>query len=477
MPDYHTIAAGCLPRMEPYMFKKEIYQARRNRLKQQIGAGLVLLPANSESPYTGPGCSFPFRQDSSFLYFCGVNRPDDVLLIDVEAGTDTLFGTEASGDAIFWTGLQPSLADECQKSGIGHNAPISKLPQVLAKARNSGRKVHLLPPYRAEVSLKLQQLLQLPLEQIPTLVSQPLIQAVIQQRSIKDEFEIKEIETAVNIARQMHTTAMLMAMPGAHEQDIKGVIEGLAVSKSGSLSFQPIVTTRGDVLHNPRYTNTLENGKLLIVDAGADSPLRYSSDITRTIPVGRTFTRMQRSIYEIVLKANLEAIAAVKPGVPFRTIHLQAALTIACGLKDLGIMKCDPEAAVQEGAHALFFPHGLGHMMGLDTHDMEALGEEAVGYGDQYTRSPQFGLNYLRLAKPLAAGNVITIEPGIYLISPLIAAWKQENKHASFINYNQVDHFLGMGGVRIEDDILVTESGSQVLGKPIPKTIREIESL
>lgn len=458
------------------MIKKESYIERRNRLKQRVTEGLILLPANHESPFTSLDCTYPFRQDSTFLYFTGIDKPELYFLIDSETGEETLFGNENSSGVSFWGGRTLSLSDLCQKSGIEHHAPLESLDAVIDKAANSGRKVHYPPPYQAGVLLKLMELLKAGRKELAEQVSDELIKAIVALRSIKDEHEIKEIEAAIKITSHMHSTALIMVMPGAFERDIKGVLEGIAISRGGAVAFQPIITIRGDVLHNPNYVNTLENGRFLVADIGAESSNHYASDITRTIPVGRSFTRLQRNIYEIVLKANLEAIEAVQPHIPFREIHLKAARVIVEGLKALGIMKGDPQEAVQAGAHALFFPHGLGHMMGLDVHDMECLGEDYVGYSDSYPRSSQFGLNRLRLAKPLEAGHVVTIEPGIYFIESLIDRWRQEGKHKDFINYDQIDPYLGLGGVRLEDDILVTESGHQVLGPPIPKSIKEIES-
>ncbi len=457
------------------MFKKEIYQERRDKLKKLVQSGLIILPANSVAPFTSRDECFPFRQDSSFLYFTGIDTPDCYVLLDIDNDKEWVCGADDPAEAVFWTGKTPSVSDYGQKSGINNHGPLSIVTDLVDKAAKSGQSIHYLPPYQASVCLKLQELFGFNQTQLQESVSTELIKAVIKLRSVKDELEIKEIEAAVNIAHRMHSTAMIMAMPGAHEQDIKGVIEGIAVSKGGALSFQPIVTIRGDILHNPKYTNTLESDSLLIVDAGAETAMHYASDITRTIPVGKSFTRMQRAVYEVALKANQDAIAAIKPGIPFFEVHWLASVTIASGLKDLGLMKGDPEEAVNQGAHALFFPHGLGHMLGLDTHDMDSLGEDAVGYSAEFTRSEQFGLKSLRLAKSLETGNVITVEPGIYFIDPLIDAWKRENMFVDFINYNQVELYRGMGGIRIEDDVLVTETGVRILGDPIPKSVKELE--
>jgi Xaa-Pro aminopeptidase len=459
------------------MFKKEIYSARRSELKQLMKSGIILIPGNTEAPFTSKGNSYPFRQDSNFLYFTGVDIPGLTLVIDVDADEEYLYGNDLSIEEQVWVGQFPSVNDFALKSDIANAAEFSNLFNFFSKTKIKDCPVHFLPPSTPQIELELQKLLSLGSKELNSRVSVPLIQSVVQLRSKKDEFEIKEIESAINIAQKMHSTAMIMAMPGAHEQDIKGVIEGIAISNGGRLSFKSIVTTRGDILHNLSSYHTLEKNRLLLIDAGAETASHYSSDITRTTPVGRSFTRLQKNIYEIVLKSNLEAIEAIKPGTPFREIHLQAALTITRGLKELGLMKGSPEEAVQAGAHALFFPHGLGHMLGLDVHDMENMGEDFVGYNESFIRSDQFGLAYLRLAKPLESGFVVTIEPGIYFIPSLIDQWQNEKRFDAFINYNHLQPYLGLGGIRIEDDVLVTDSGSRLLGNPIPKTVQELETL
>lgn len=458
------------------MFKTEIYQQRRHQLKQKLSSGLVLLVGNRNSPFDGPNNFYQFRQDSSFLYFTGIDTPDLAMIIDLDQGKEWLFGIDKGVDDAFWHGLTPTIRDFADKSGIEHTDEYQNLYNHIQKAQDSKRTIHYLPPYQSQVVLELQRLLEIKAEVLGAGASEELIKAIVSLRSIKDEMEIKEMEQAVNISYKMHSTAMIMTMPGAFEQEIKGVIEGIASSMGGTLCFRPTLSMRGDILHNPRYSNTLEKGRFVVIDAGAEAPSHYASDITRTIPVGRTFSRMQRNIYDIVLKANLEVIDSIKPGVPFVDLHKKAALVITRELKELGLMKGNPEDAVENGAHALFFPHGLGHMIGLDTHDMEDLGEDYVGYSEDYQRSQQFGLSALRLARPLEEGFTVTVEPGIYFISALIDRWKTQKQFDQFINYDQVEHYQSIGGVRIEDDVLVTETGSRVLGKPIPKTIKEIES-
>jgi Xaa-Pro aminopeptidase len=309
------------------------------------------------------------------------------------------------------------------------------------------------------------------------LASADLIKAVISMRSIKEKIEIEEIEKAIEVAYEMHVTSMKMCKPGVKEQEIFGAIEGIAFSKGAGTSFPIILSINGQTLHNHVHINTLKKGKMLVTDAGAETSLHYASDITRTTPVGGKFSDIQKDIYEIVLKANTEAIRTAKPGYSNRDLHFLACKVLASGLKDLGIMKGDVDEAVAAGAHALFMPHGLGHMMGLDVHDMESLGENSVGYNEEVKRSDQFGLAFLRFALPYKTGHVFTVEPGCYFIPELINLWKAEGKFSQFINYGKIADYMTIGGVRIEDNVLITDKGSKLLGKPIPKTVREIETV
>jgi Xaa-Pro aminopeptidase len=281
----------------------------------------------------------------------------------------------------------------------------------------------------------------------------------------------------VDISYEMHTTAMKMARPGIVESDISGAIEGIALQRGSGVAFPVILSVNGQILHNHAHGNIMQEGDLLVNDSGAQTNMNYAGDITRTIPVSGKFTSMQRDIYEIVLKAQVDSIEVIKPGSSYRDIHLLAAETIATGLKELGLMKGNIQDAVAQGAHALFFPHGLGHMMGLDVHDMENFGEQYVGYDESVQRSQQFGLAYLRLAKSLKPGYVLTVEPGIYFIPDLINQWKNSNKFENYIEYTKITEYLSFGGIRIEDDVLVTETGNRILGKAIPKTVKDVESM
>ena len=459
------------------MFSKEIYIRRREDLKKQISGGLILIPGNSDVPFNYTANIYTFRQDSSILYFFGINQPNVIGVIDVDSGEEYLFGNDVDIDDIIWMGELPTMKDFALKNGVKNTAPLSKVDEFIEKTLKQGRKIHYLPVYRAQTKLQLETLLGIPANEVNNHASENLIKAVVKLRSVKDKYEIEDIEKAVGTAYDMHTTAMKMAMPGMTEQEIFGKMEGIALSNGGPVSFPVILSVNGQILHNHHHHNTLKAGQLLVADAGAETSMHYCSDITRTSPVGGKFSSKQKDIYEAVLDANLEVIKNSKPGILYKDMHLLSAKIIAERLKSVGLMKGNIDDAVSQGAHALFYPHGLGHMMGLDVHDMEGLGENFVGYDSKIKRSEQFGLAFLRMGRKLEPGFVITVEPGIYFIPALIDIWKKEKKHTDFINYDKVEEYRGFGGIRIEDDILITEAGCRVLGKPIPKTVKEIEDL
>ena len=457
------------------MFDKNVYIERRKLLKKQIKSGVILILGNIESPMNYPANPYPFRQDSNFLYFFGLDKPGFAGIIDGEEDNDYIYGEDFTIDDIVWMGPQPTVKELARGAGVSLTGTLAELAEKLKETRSKGLKVHYLPPYRAENTLQLEKLLGIATTDIKNNASVELIKAIATQRSFKSDAEVKEIEKALDISHEMYNTVMEMAKPGVYEKEIVGKIEGIVGSYGSYISFPTILSINGETLHNHFHGNQLKESKLLVIDSGAESPEHYASDITRTLPVGGTFTPEQKDIYQIVLNSQLAAINAIKPGIPYKDIHLVTAAVIANGLKGIGLMKGDIEAAVKEGAHALFFPHGLGHMLGLDVHDMEDLGEDYVGYDESVQRSDQFGLAYLRLAKELKPGFVLTVEPGIYFIPALIDLWKTENKFNDFIDYSKVEGFKGFGGIRIEDDVLVTNKNHRVLGKPIPKTIEEIE--
>lgn len=459
------------------MFEAKTYVERRERLRKQVGSGLILLPGNGQSPMDYPDNAYHFRQDDSFLYFFGLDTPDLAGVLDVDQGRDILFGDDIDMEDIIWMGPMPSLKDRAAGVGVTETMPRAKLAEVVQEAKAKGRMVHVLPPYRGETKILLQKLLGIDPDQAKAQASVALIKAVIALRLIKSPAEVREIEKALAASFEMYRTAMKTAKPGVKEQEIVGRIDGLAFSLAGGTAFPTILTINGQTLHNHGYVNALKAGRLLVIDSGAESTLHYASDITRTIPVSGKFTPKQKEIYDLVESAHDTAITRMKPGVPYRDVHLEAARVIASGLKDLGLMKGDPAEAVANGAHALFFPHGLGHQMGLGVHDMEDLGENFVGYDDTVKRSSQFGLAYLRFAKALEPGHVLTVEPGCYFIPALIDQWRSEGKFTSFIAYDKVEKYRGFGGLRVEDDVLITPTGRRVLGKPIPKSTRDIEKV
>ncbi len=459
------------------MFDATVYKNRRARLRQDAGKGIILLPGNVDAAFNYPANQYHFRQDSTFLYFFGLDHPGLAGLMDLDSGEDWIFGNDVDMDDIIWMGVLPSISDLAAGVGVSHTAPYSGLGLAIDKAVTQGRKIHFLPPYRGETRLELERLLKIPAAELKVNSSLPLIKAVVAQRSIKDAGEIAEIEKAIGTAFLMHTTAMKMAKPGVWEQEIAGTIEGIAMANGGPVSFPVILSMNGQTLHNHDHSQYLQKGRLLVVDAGCETGMHYASDLTRTMPVGGSFDARQKPVYEAVLAANTKGIEAVKPGVLYRDIHLLAARTLAEGLKSIGLMKGNMADAVAAGAHALFFPHGLGHMMGLDVHDMENLGQIYVGYDEEIQPASQFGLAFLRLGRRLQTGFVLTVEPGCYFIPALIDQWKAEGLHKEFINYSEVEKYKDFGGIRIEDDILVTETGVRVLGKPVPKTVADVEEM
>ncbi|MEE4215150.1 MAG: Xaa-Pro aminopeptidase, partial [Bacteroidales bacterium] len=374
------------------MFKSEVYTKRREALRSSMKEGLILILGNVDSPMNYPANPFHFRQDSDFLYFFGLDLQGLAGIMDIDNGRDYIFGDDVEVDDIIWMGPQPSIRELAAKAGVRDTMPKDKLATFIDQARSAGRKLHFLPPYRGENKMTLGALLKENPCQMKSKASEELIKAVVALRSYKDEDEISEIEKAADIAYDMHTMAMKMCKPGVKEQEIFGTIEGIALAKGMGPSFPIILSINGQTLHNHNHDNILTEGRMMVVDGGAETNMHYASDITRTTPVGGKFNSRQKEIYEIVLDANMKAIQSAGPGKSNRELHLEACRVLAAGLKELGLMKGDIDEAVASGAHALFMPHGLGHMMGLDVHDMEGLGENYVGYNDQVKRSEQFGL-------------------------------------------------------------------------------------
>lgn len=458
------------------MFTADTYTQRRARLKADLGGGIALFLGNDEAAMNYAANVYPFRQDSTFLYFWAVDQPGLAAVIDIDNGIEAVVGEEATMADVVWSGPLPSLRDRAAQAGVNRTLTPAELQSLLTTAGAQGRTVHFLAPYRPEHTLKLSSWLGLPAADIKAQRSVALHKAVIAQRSYKSAEEVAAMEAAVAVSQRMYDAAMRVARPGAFEYQVVGAIANAALGAGATLSFPPICSVHGETLHNPHYGNQLSAGDVLVLDSGAAVASHYASDITRTLPIGGTFSSQQRLVYEMVLRAQVSAIEAVRPGVPYRDIHLAAARSFVMDLTAAGLMQGDADAAVAAGAHALFFPHGLGHMIGLDVHDMENLGEDLVGYGPDFTRSEQFGLGYLRLARTLEPGFALTVEPGLYFIPALIDQWKAEGTHAAFLNFSEIEKFRDARGYRIEDDVLVTEDGHRVLGPAIPKTADAVEA-
>ena len=457
------------------MFDKNVYKSRREALMKSQLKGIAVFPANDEASCNYPDNTYHYRQDSSFSYFFGLDHPNLVGVIDFDKGEEVLFGEEVTIDTIIWCGPQPSLEEQAESVGVKTTNDINRFGEFVRDAVEKGRTVHILPPYRGDMKICLAQWFDVNICDLERFVSQALIEEVVKLREVKSEVEIAEMEIAAQTAYRMHTTAMKMCKPGVVEQEISGTIEGIAIAAGGMVSFPNIVSVNGQTLHNHGHKNILREGRMLVVDAGAETENYYASDFTRTTPVGGKFNQRQKEIYEIVLKANMEVAAKTKPGMKYMVMHTLAARTIIEGLNAVGLMKGDIDEALVAGAHYLFMPHGLGHMLGMDVHDMEGLGEDNVGYDSTMRRSSQQGFSCLRCGKTLKPGFVVTDEPGIYFIPALIDKWKAEGKHTDFINYDAVERYKDFGGIRIEDDLLITADGNRILGPGIPKTVKDVE--
>jgi len=474
------------------MFDASVYIDRREALRTSllsrgVSEGIILFLGNRESPMNYADNAYPFRQDSSFLYFFGIAQPNLAAIIDIATGQSTVFGDDVSMEDIVWTGQVPAIAELAARSGVRNVAPRAALAGAAARAGSgaaprsgSGQgpgaaKLIFLPPYRADSRAELAELLGISLHEVDSRASLPLIASAIALREIKQAPEIVEIERAVAVSVEMHRSIIECAKPGLCEAELAALASGIALGSGGRLAFPTIATTRGAVLHNHDYSRVLREGGLFLVDAGAETVSGYAGDLSSTFPISPRFSERQRAIYEIVLAAQKKAISLLKPGRPFIDAHFAAARVIVEGLSGLGLMRGDPDEAVRQGAHAMFFPCGVGHQMGLDVHDMENYGEVWVGY-DGEPKSKQFGLASLRLAKPLRAGMVHTVEPGIYFIPELIARWKAERKLESFITYDSLDEWLDFGGMRNEEDWLITEDGARRLGPEFDKSAEGIEA-
>lgn len=448
------------------MFNKEIYVKRRCELKKLVKSGVIILFGNNDSPVNYPSnCYYPFRQDSSFLYYFGLERDGLVGVIDIDEDTETLVGDDIDIEDIVWYGSVNSVADMAKSTGVGHTAAMKQLQAICNAALASHRQIHFLPPYRHDTKLMVFDLLGIHPNQQREAASLELIKAVVKMRSVKDQLEIDEIENACAIGYKMHTTAMRATRPGVTEKYVGGLVNGVANSYGAMVSFATIFTQHGEIMHGVPRWDELKEGRLALCDAGAENRNNYCSDNTRTYPVSGKFTQRQLEIYRIVEECHDRVLDWAKPGVKYKDVHMSVCRLMATRLKELGLMKGDVDEAVAAGAHAMFLPHGLGHMMGMDVHDMEGLGQVYVGFDDETRPSDQFGTNALRMGRRLEPGFVVTDEPGIYFIPALIDSWRSQGLHKDFINYDLLETYKDFGGIRIEDDLLITEDGCRFLGQ------------
>lgn len=460
------------------MFSKETYVSRRAELKKLVKSGIIILFGNNDSPANFPNNAYsPFRQDSSFLYYFGQKRDGLVGIIDIDNDMETLIGDDISVEDIVWYGSVDSVHDMAQQVGVANTAPMKTLKTICNDALRQKRKIHFLPPYRFDIKLLVFDLLGIHPNQQKESASMDLIKAVVKMRSAKEPQEIEELERAAVIGYKMHTTAMRMCKPGAIEQNIAGYLKGIAHGYGAMESFATILSQHGEIMHGAPSMNPLEDGRLLLVDAGAETINNYCSDNTRTMPVNGKFTQRHLEIYSIVEECHDYALKAARPGVKYWDVHFGVCRLMTDRLKELGLMKGDTDEAVAAGAHAMFLCHGLGHMMGMDVHDMENFDQINVGF-DEETRPnlEQFGTNCLRMGRRLEEGFVVTDEPGIYFIPALIDDWRSKGLHKDFINYDMLETYKDFGGIRIEDDLLITKDGCRFLGKDrIPYHPKDVE--
>ena len=459
------------------MFNKETYIKRREALKKLVGNGVIILFGNNESPYNYPANTYaPMRQDSSFLYYFGQHRDGLVGVIDIDNDEEMLFGDDIDVEDIVWMGFTPSVADLAAEVGVKKTAPMKELVEVCRRAATTNATIHFLPPYRHDTKIQIMDLLGIHPSQQKEKASLPLIKAVVKMRATKEPQEIEVIERACDVGYAMHTTAQLLIKPGVTERFVAGQVDGIARSLSQGNSFATIFSQHGEIMHGSPSDAKLEAGRLVICDAGCELD-DYCSDHTRTMPVNGKFTQRQLEIYSIVEACHDYVLEVAKPGVKYMDVHFAVCRLMTERLKELGLMKGDTDEAVAAGAHAMFLPHGLGHMMGMDVHDMEALGQIYVGF-DEETRPnlEQFGTNCLRMGRKLEKGFVMTDEPGIYFIPALIDDWKANGHCKDFLNYELLETYKDFGGIRIEDDILITKEGCRFLGtKRIPYHPHELE--
>ncbi|MBQ6422071.1 MAG: aminopeptidase P N-terminal domain-containing protein [Prevotella sp.] len=460
------------------MFSKQTYLSRRNELKRLVGSGVIILFGNNESPCNYPSNAYsPFRQDSSFLYYFGLARTGLVGVIDVDNDSELLFGDDIDIEDIVWYGSVDSVSQMAASVGVAQTAPMSALSQLCSQARAAGRTLHFLPPYRHDTMLTITDLLGIHHSRQRDEASLTLIRAVVKMRSSKTAEEVAELEKAAEIGYQMHTTAMRLARPGVTEKYVGGQVDGIARSLGAQVSFATIFSQHGEIMHGNPSMALLEEGRLALCDAGAETMSHYCSDNTRTFPVSGRFTERQLDIYRIVEECHDYVLTVARPGVCYRDVHFGVCRLMTERLKELGLMRGNTDDAVSAGAHAMFLPHGLGHMMGMDVHDMEGLGQIYVGFDDEVRPNlEQFGTNALRMGRRLEEGFVVTDEPGIYFIPALIDDWRASGHCKEFLNFDLLETYKDFGGIRIEDDVLITADGCRFIGeKRIPYHPADVE--
>lgn len=454
------------------MFSKDVYARRRQTLVAKMAdsaaegkRGIALFIGNTEAPAQYKDNCYKFRQDSTWLYFFGIDQPLYAAIIDLDNGNETVFANDVEIGDIIWMGPQPSVASVAASVGVEKSAPYTDLNAAVAKVLAEGRPVHFVKPSRYYNTMKIASLLGCGTDEVAGRFSLALTKAIISMRLVKEDCEIEVIDDACNLGYEMHTVARNSIVPGIIEQEIVGKMDGVTLSKGWGVSFPTILTQHGETLHNHLHDKIIEPGKLMVIDAGAESNVHYASDFTRTYPTSGKFTAKQREIYQIVYDCNEFAFSMTRPGISYREVHLKTMHLMLEELRALDIVRGDVQDMVEAGIAGLFMPHGLGHNMGLDVHDMEDYGENYVGYDDDQSRSPQLGLGSLRMARKLVPGNVITDEPGIYFIPALIEKWKSEKTDQGFVNYSKLESYYDFGGIRLEDDVLVTADGARRLGK------------
>lgn len=449
------------------IFPKSTYIERRRTLRSKVGSGLIVIFGHNEAPANYPANAYKFRQDSSFLYFFGQQRDGLVGVIDADSGCEWLIGDDIDIEDIIWTGFVPSVHDLAAEVGVEQSAPMADLKKLVDGARAKGQTVHFLPPCRHDIMIQIADLFGIHPLQTRAAASLPLIKAVVDMRAVKSPDEIAEIERAMAIGYEMHTTAMKACRPGVTEKYIAGLLEGIACSYGCKVSFNTILSMHGEIFHGDPSLRPLEAGRLMLCDAGAETVNNYCSDNTRVTPISGRFTSRQRDIYTIVEACHDLVIEKARPNLKWMDMHLDVCRLMTDRLKDLGLMRGNTDDAVAAGAHAMFLQHGLGHMMGMDVHDMEGLGQIYVGFDDEVRPSTQFGTDCLRCGRRIQPGWVLTDEPGIYFIPALIDKWRAEGLHKEFINYDLLETYKDFGGIRLEDDILITDTGCRVLGERI----------